>query len=68
MLRKEWDSLVKDSQDCVSLSIPRNLFDKIDDTVISLTLHGFCDASMTAYAAVVYLAIKTQKFILNLLL
>ena len=59
-LQREWDSLVKDSQDSGSLSLPRSYFDKIDDAVVSLMLHGFCDASMTAYAAVVYLAMKTQ--------
>ena len=42
------------------VSIPRCYLDGIGSNVTSLTLSGFCDASTKAYAAVVYLVIKTD--------
>ena len=52
------------------LSIPRSYFDGVQGKVKSHSLYGFCDASLTAYAAVVYLVIQTDvgrfvKFIVS---
>ena len=45
------------------MSIPRNYNEGIDYSAASYTLCGFCDASSTAYAAVVYLVAKTPETI-----
>ena len=60
-LQREWEALVKDLHDSCSVSIPRSYYEGIDEDVCSYTLGGFCDASTTAYAAVVYLVMKTQR-------
>ena len=59
-LLEEWHSLVSDLQRDILVSIPRCYFDGIEGNPVSLTLCGFCDASTKAYAAVVYLMIKTD--------
>ena len=43
------------------MSIPTSYHQGIDDNVCSYVLCGFCDASITAYAAVVYFVMKTQR-------
>ena len=42
------------------LSLPRSYFFELTDPTVSATLCGFCDASTKAYAAVVYLILKTE--------
>ena len=37
------------------MSVPRCYFDSAIDSAMLYSLHGFCDASAAAYAAVVYL-------------
>ena len=59
-LKGEWDTLVKGLQHGALVSIPRSYFAEIDEEVCSQTLCGFCDASTAAYAAVIYLVVKTQ--------
>jgi len=39
--------------------VPRYLLYNVSNEVESYSLHGFCDASLRAYAAVVYLRVKT---------
>ena len=41
--------------------LPRCYFYSISERVISSTIHGFCDASKMAYAAVTYLVIRTAS-------
>ena len=41
--------------------LPRCYFYNISERVISSTIHGFCDASKMAYAAVTYLVIRTAS-------
>ena len=41
--------------------IPRRYYGRIDGDVCSYALRGFCDASTTVYAAVVYLVMKTRR-------
>ena len=58
-LLDKWKSLIGDMQGCNSVSIPRSYHHSIKgESVVSYTLCGFCDASV-AYAAVVYLVVKT---------
>ena len=40
--------------------VPRYLLYNVSNEVESYSLHGFCDASLRAYAAVVYLRVKTR--------
>ena len=60
-LQKEWEALVKDLRDSSPISIARSYHEGIDQDVCSYTLCGFCDASTIAYAAVVYLVMKTRN-------
>ena len=60
-LQREWEALVKDLQHSSFVSIPRSYYEGIDEEVCSYTLCGFCDASTTAYVAVVYLVMKTRR-------
>lgn len=54
-LLDEWNVLVHDLQAERQISIPRCYLHDIEGSPISISLCGFCDASMKAYAAVVYL-------------
>lgn len=60
-LEQEWRSLIGDLHNCQHLSIPRSYHLGNGESVPSHTLCGFCDASTTAYAAVIYLAVKTPQ-------
>ena len=53
---QKWHSLVAELQGVPAVSIPRYLFDDVE--YASYELWGFCDASMAAYAAVVYIVAK----------
>ena len=57
-LLDEWNSLVWHLQVNIPISIPRCYLHDIEDNPTSITLCGFCDASMKAYAAVTYLRVK----------
>ena len=59
-LLTSWKSLVADLQQGQPLSIPRCYLDGISNEVRSYELCGFCDASTSAYAAVVYLVVHTD--------
>ncbi len=60
-LQEEWRVLVEDLRDRGPLSIPRSYTHGVKENVSSYTLRGFCDASTVAYAAVVYLVMKTEE-------
>ena len=62
-LLRQWNSLVSDLVLCPMLSIPRCIWDSDSSQDHTSSLVGFCDASSAAYAAVVYLVIKTQQVI-----
>ena len=51
---------VNDLQAGQPLSIPKSYFDGVHSEVKSYSLYGFCDASLSAYAAVVYLVVQTD--------
>ena len=59
-LQREWKTLVDDLRHSSLVSIPRSYHQGILDSVCSYSLCGFCDASTTAYAAVIYLVAKTE--------
>ena len=59
-LVKEWKSLISDLQQALPISLPRSYLVDIADPLTSMTLCGFCDASTQAFAAVVYLLLKTK--------
>ena len=56
-LMGEWNGLIADLG---PVSIARSYFSEINEPLTSATLYGFCDASTKAYAAVVYLVLKTD--------
>ena len=56
----QWRSLSAALLEAQPIIIPRCLADGIDGCIISYTLCGFCDASLGAYAAVVYLLVETE--------
>ena len=60
-LLTEWHTLVKELQVDIPVSIPRCYVGTTSSTITSTTLCGFCDASTTAYAAVVYLKVTTTS-------
>ena len=60
-LLRQWSTLVSDLVSCPMLSIPRCIWDGVTSHDYSCSFVGFCDASSAAYAAVVYLVIKTQQ-------
>ena len=59
-LMQEWKDLVADFREGGPVSIPRSYFHNVNGTPLSMTLYGFCDASTRAYAAVVYLVLRTE--------
>ena len=56
----KWEALVSNFQP-VTISIPRCYFHSIDKKSRTCSLQGFCDASIGAYAAVVYIKIETDN-------
>ncbi len=59
-LLKRWKSLLYGLDGGQHVMIPRYFLDGIGQEVKSLSLHGFCDASRMAYAAVIYLVMETS--------
>ena len=59
-LLREWRELVTDLSEGKPISVPRSYFHHVDETPTALTLCGFCDASTQAYAAVIYLMLRTS--------
>lgn len=58
-LLSKWKSLISGLQGGLPISIPRCFLDGVSQEVQAYSLHGFCDASKSAYAAVIYMVIKT---------
>lgn len=59
--RMSWSSLLKDLKDAEQIRVPRCFFSGVAGQMMSMSLQGFCDASVTAYAAVVYSRIETPE-------
>ncbi len=58
-LKRSWQKLVDNLKEVCPVVIPRCYLSEVREQVLSYELHGFCDASIKAYAAVVYLQIIT---------
>ena len=61
-LLHKWNTLISQLQCSPTMSLPRCLWSGVsgDKYGSTCTLHGFCDASKHACAAVIYLVIQTQ--------
>ena len=61
----KWETLVTELQNSPPMALPRCVWTDVTAGEYSGSLHGFCDASRRAYAAVMYLVIKTptEKFV-----
>ena len=55
-----WCKLVAALQESQPLAIPRCYLEGVEGEVLSYRLCGFCDASLSAYAAVIYLSIESE--------
>ena len=57
----KWKTLIAELKKMEPVSIPRWLFSNADqEAADTITLHGFCDASKNAYAAVIYLVVTAN--------
>ena len=56
-LLSQWTNLIQEFEKLLEISVPRCY----DHKFVSQQLHGFCDASKRAYAAVVYLRTEYQN-------
>ena len=59
MLR--WQTIVSELRRAKAIAIPRSCLRWIEEEVLAYKLCGYCDASLTAYAAVIYLLIETES-------
>jgi len=59
-LMEKWQVLKSGLAEGQSVSIPRCYFNGVSEQLVSCTLCGFCDASVKAYAGVVYLLLETR--------
>jgi len=60
-LLKQWKDLLAVLTDAKAITIPRLLYPNRTCSIQSARLVGFCDASLKAYAAVVYLRLETEE-------
>ena len=60
-LLEEWNHISLSLCESRTFSSPRCYLDGVGEQSLSYNLCGFCDASLKAYAAVVYLCIKTPS-------
>ena len=56
---ERWHHLAASLCEAKPFGIPRCYLNGVTEPVISYRLHGFCDASLKAYVAVVYLVVET---------
>jgi len=55
----KWKDLIEELEQCPVMFLPRCIWNGSPSEGVSCSLHGFCDASKHAYAAVVYLVLKS---------
>lgn len=51
----QWNKLVATLMEAQPMSLPRCYLNGVRGEVVAYRLYGYCDASLSAYAAVVYL-------------
>ena len=56
----QWSNLIQEFERLSEISVPR-CYVLLDQKIASQQLHGFCDASRQAYAAVIYLRTEYQN-------
>ena len=56
----QWSNLIQEFERLSEISVPR-CYVLLDQKIVSQQLHGFCDASRRAYAAVIYLRTEYQN-------
>ena len=59
-LTAPWCKLVSALSESQPVTLPRCYLDGVSSEVLSYQLCGYCDASLSAYAAVVYLLIESE--------
>ena len=64
-LLTNWQDLASDLEQTTPVTMPRCCIKASYNSVLSYSLLGFCDASQRAYAAVVYLRVKTATDTFN---
>ena len=63
-----WKKWVHGLEEVGTISIPRCVYDEGREEIISCQLHGFGDASLKAYSAVIYMVYETPRGIFTRLL
>jgi len=58
-LKQRWKRIVESLLNSETILLDRCYFSEVKEQVVSCNYHGFCDASNQAYAAVVYLQVRT---------
>jgi hypothetical protein len=64
-LMNQWHKLVAVLVEAQPISIPRCYLNGVQGEVIAYRMYGYCDASLSAYAAVIYLWIETENGVLR---
>ena len=64
-LMNQWRKLVAVLVEAQPISIPRCYLDGVQGEVVAYRICGYCDASLSAYAAVIYLWIETENGVLR---
>ena len=59
-LLAKWKELIEELEQCPAISLARCIWIGSPTEGVSCSLYGFCDASKHAYAAVVYLVLKSS--------
>lgn len=55
-----WRKLVSALSESQPMTLPRCYLDGVTDDILSYQLYGYCDASLSAYAAVIYSLLETE--------
>ena len=56
----KWDAFLNELDRIKEITIRRFVFYEVKDDIESVEIHGFSDSSLDAYAAVIYLRVKTK--------
>ena len=59
--KRRWESIVSDLKAIGTISLPRCLYEENVENVRNCWLHGFADASQSAYSAMIYLVYESDN-------